>query len=149
MYTGLCVCSCVDLSVRVHFLHSGKVTLMWAGVLSGMSPSYGTKGDTVSENSSTAELRKHELPLPHTHFPLDDSVTSLEPGVKETRCVPTPTPVCIDGPEGPWVEHHNPSCQCMTTSCRHSTTGHSGVTFTKHKGFVLLEKKSILAFFFS
>lgn len=37
MCAGLCVCSCMDLRVKVHFLHSGKVTLIWANVLSGMS----------------------------------------------------------------------------------------------------------------
>lgn len=104
MFWLVCVCSCMDLTVKVLFLHSGKVTLIWAGVLSGMSPLYGTKDETLvkqnctrlfsvaSESSSTAELRKHELPLPHTHLPLDDSVTSLEPGVKEARLVLTTTP---------------------------------------------------------
>lgn len=39
--------SCMDLSIRVLFLYSGKVTLIRAGVLSGMSPLFGTKGETV------------------------------------------------------------------------------------------------------
>lgn len=128
MCAGLCVCSCMDLSIKVHFPHSGKVTLIWAGVLSGMSPLYGTKSETLvkqnctrlfsvaSENSSTAELRKHKLPLPHTHFPLDDSVTSLDPGVKETSRVLTLPQVCSnDGPRGSgW--NTTVSCQCMRTS---------------------------------
>lgn len=36
----------------------------------------------------------------------------------------------------------------MKTSCRHSTTGHSGVPFTKHKGFVLLGKKKYFSLLF-
>lgn len=65
--------SCMDLSIRVHFLYSGKATLIWAGVLSGMSPIVWTKGKTVFWDglvhtcsvpplrTSTAELRKHKL----------------------------------------------------------------------------------------
>lgn len=141
---GLCVCLCKDLSVTVHFLHSGKVTLMWAGVLSGMSLLYGTKGEALikqnctrlfsvaCENSSTAELRKHELPLPHTHFPLDDSVTSLEPGVKETRCVIT---MVWRGPGWNTTAPHASAWECLGDIL---PLGLCGVTSIKHESFVFL-----------
>jgi hypothetical protein len=40
------VCVHVRISAsKVHFLHSGKITLIWAGVLSGVPPLCGTKGE--------------------------------------------------------------------------------------------------------
>lgn len=66
----MCVFMCGSLCVKVHFLHSGKVTLIWAGVLSGMSPWDGTKGENrIVHGCSVSPLRTHpQQSLANTSF---------------------------------------------------------------------------------